>query len=242
MRKRQDFIIEMSAMLFGTLLMAFTYYHINFQNHLSEGGFVGLALLGKYVLDIPPALGMILLDIPVLLVALFLKGKKFIINTVVAAAMFSLFYALMERYSTLVIDLHHNLLVAALISGVLTGFGAGIVLRYGGATGGDDAISVLISEWSGLKGRYGHSDHGCRGAASVAGVSAADGDHVHHSGGYDCRAGHFDDGRLWPGEASRETEAAQADIQTCNGPASCCCRQAWQRPSREREVGVTLES
>ncbi|MGG1876784.1 MULTISPECIES: YitT family protein [Paenibacillus] len=151
MRKRQDFIIEMSAMLFGTLLMAFTYYHINFQNHLSEGGFVGLALLGKYVLDIPPALGMILLDIPVLLVALFLKGKKFIINTVVAAAMFSLFYALMERYSTLVIDLHHNLLVAALISGVLTGFGAGIVLRYGGATGGDDAISVLISEWSGLK-------------------------------------------------------------------------------------------
>lgn len=151
MRKRKDLIIEMSAMLFGTLLMAFTYYHINFQNHLSEGGFVGLALLGKYVLDIPPALGMILLDIPVLLIALFLKGRKFIINTVAAAIMFSLFYELMERYSTLVIDLHNNLLAAALLSGVLTGFGAGIVLRYGGATGGDDAISVMISEWSGLK-------------------------------------------------------------------------------------------
>ena len=33
----------------------------------------------------------------------------------------------------------------------MTGFGAGIVLRFGGATGGDDVISVLFSEWSGLK-------------------------------------------------------------------------------------------
>ena len=114
MRKRQNTIITMSAMLFGTFLMAFTYYHINFHNHLTEGGFVGLAL-GKYALDIPPALSMVLMDIPVLLVALFIKGRKFIINTVVAASMFTLFYALIERYSTLVIDLNHNLLAAAAV-------------------------------------------------------------------------------------------------------------------------------
>ncbi|MFC7681867.1 YitT family protein [Paenibacillus sp. GCM10028914] len=154
MRTRKDIIMMMHtmlAMLFGTFLLAFTYYHINFQNHLSEGGFMGLALLGKYTLDIPPALSMILMDIPVLVIAWFLKGRKFIINTVIASGMFSFFYAMMELYSPLVIDLNHNLLVAAILSGILTGFGAGIVLRYGGATGGDDAISVLVSEWSGLK-------------------------------------------------------------------------------------------
>lgn len=154
MRTKEDIktmLYTMSAMLLGTFLLAFTYYHINFQNHLSEGGFVGLALLGKYVLDIPPALSMLLLDIPVLVFALFIKGRKFIFNTMVAAALFTVFYDLMERYSTLVIDLNHNLLIAAILSGLLTGFGAGIVLRYGGATGGDDAISVLISEWTGMK-------------------------------------------------------------------------------------------
>ncbi|NMO94575.1 YitT family protein [Paenibacillus lemnae] len=154
MRTKQDIIsviITMSAMMFGTFLLAFTYYHINFQNHLSEGGFVGLALLGKYMWDIPPALSMILLDIPILIIALFVKGRKFIINTMISAGMFTVFYAMMERYSSLVIDLSDNLLAAAVISGLATGFGAGIVLRYGGATGGDDAISVLISEWSGLK-------------------------------------------------------------------------------------------
>lgn len=154
MRTRKDIIsmmYTMLAILFGTFLLAFTYYHINFQNHLSEGGFVGLALLGKYILDLPPALSMLLMDIVVLFIAWFIKGRKFIFNTMIAAGMFSLFYAVMERYSPLVIDLSNNLLIAAIISGVLTGIGAGIVLRFGGATGGDDAISVLISEWSGLK-------------------------------------------------------------------------------------------
>lgn len=154
MRTRKDIkmmMFTMLAMLFGTFLLAFTYYHINFQNHLSEGGFMGLALLGKYTLDIPPALSMLLMDIPVLVIAWFLKGRKFIINTMIASGMFTFFYAMMERYSPLVIDLNHNLLVAAVLSGLLTGFGAGIVLRYGGATGGDDAISVLVSEWSGMK-------------------------------------------------------------------------------------------
>lgn len=154
MRTRKDIkmmMYTMLAMLFGTFLLAFTYYHINFQNHLSEGGFMGLALLGKYTLNIPPALSMLLMDIPVLVVAWFLKGRKFILNTMIASGMFTFFYAMMERYSPLVIDLNHNLLVAAILSGLLTGFGAGIVLRFGGATGGDDAISVLVSEWSGMK-------------------------------------------------------------------------------------------
>jgi len=122
MRKRQNTIITMSAMLFGTFLMAFTYYHINFYNHLSEGGFVGLALLGKYAFDIPPALSMILMDIPVLLIALFIKGRKFILNTVVAASMFTLFYALIERYSTIVINLGDHLFTAAIVSGIFDGY------------------------------------------------------------------------------------------------------------------------
>lgn len=151
MRKKHNTYITMSAMLFGTFLMAFAYYHINFYNHLTEGGFVGLALLGKYAFDIPPALSMILMDIPVLLIALFIKGRKFIFNTIVATSMFTLFYALIERYSTMVIDLGDHLLIPAIVSGILTGFGAGIVIRYGGAAGGDDVISVLFSEWSGLK-------------------------------------------------------------------------------------------
>jgi uncharacterized membrane-anchored protein YitT (DUF2179 family) len=143
--------LRLTVILSGTLLLAFTYYHINFQNHLTEGGFVGLALLGKYVLGISPSLSTLLLDIPVLLIAMIFKGKSFVVNTFISVGAFTLFYGLMERYSGWVINLQDNLPLAALLSGVLTGLGAGMVLRGGGASGGDDILSLLVSEWKGIK-------------------------------------------------------------------------------------------
>ncbi|WP_379131796.1 YitT family protein [Paenibacillus sp. sgz500958] len=146
-----DFLLRLTVILSGTLLLAFTYYHINYQNHLTEGGFVGLSLLGKYVLGISPSLSILILDIPVLLIAWIYKGKAFICNTFISVGAFTLFYGLMERYSGWVIPLQDNLPLAALLSGILTGLGAGMVLRSGGASGGDDILSLLISEWKGIK-------------------------------------------------------------------------------------------
>lgn len=143
--------IRLLTMLAGSCLLAFTYFHINFQNGLSEGGFVGLALLGKYLFDLPPALTMIVLDLPIVALAWWLKGHKFVVNTLVASLAFSLFYELCEKYSPLTMNLTNNLPLAALLSGLLTGFGAGLVLRAGGASGGDDILSMLLSQWSGIK-------------------------------------------------------------------------------------------
>lgn len=154
MRKDKRWLVDteqLFMMLIGTFLLAFTFYHINYQNHLSEGGFVGLALLGKYLFDFPPALTAFLLDIPVFILALFLKGRKFLVNTIIGSIAFSGFYELCERFSPLQLDFHNNLLLAAVLSGLFTGIGAGVVLRAGGATGGDDILSLLLSQLSGLK-------------------------------------------------------------------------------------------
>ncbi|MCT2195649.1 MULTISPECIES: YitT family protein [Paenibacillus] len=147
----QTYGTRLLMMLAGSSLLAFTYYHINFQNGLSEGGFVGLALLGKYLFNLPPALTMIALDLPIVVLAWWLKGHRFVLNTVVASLTFSLVYELCEQFSPLSMNLHGNLPLAALLSGLLTGFGAGLVLRAGGASGGDDILSMLLSQWSGIK-------------------------------------------------------------------------------------------
>ncbi|KTS73505.1 membrane protein, partial [Paenibacillus jamilae] len=70
MRKTYESIVnngalrQIAVMLLGTCILAFTYYHINAQNHLSEGGFAGLALLGHYAFGISPAWSMLMLDVP----------------------------------------------------------------------------------------------------------------------------------------------------------------------------------
>lgn len=146
---RQQFA-QLSLILFGSCLLAFAYYHINFQNHLSEGGFVGLALLAKYGFNLPPAATMLVLDIPLFIMAWLLKGRQFIWNTILASLGFSGFYELFERFSPIVINLSDYMPVASLLSGVLTGLATGIVLRFGAATGGDDIMSVLLSKYTGL--------------------------------------------------------------------------------------------
>lgn len=138
-------------MLLGTCILAFAYYHINYANHLSEGGFVGLALLGKYVFGLSPAWSVLLLDIPVLIVAWLIKGWRFAARALLGAAAFSAFYSSFEWLSPPFMNLQNNLAVASVLSGVLTGLGAGVVMRSGGATGGDDILSIMISEWKGWK-------------------------------------------------------------------------------------------
>ncbi|USG67483.1 YitT family protein [Brevibacillus ruminantium] len=143
-------VAQISLILFGACLLAFAYYHINFQNHLSEGGFVGLALLAKYGFNFPPAVTMLVLDIPLFIMAWMLKGRQFIWNTILASLAFSGFYELFERFSPVVIDLGNHMLAASILSGLLTGLATGIILRFGAATGGDDIMSVLLSKYTGL--------------------------------------------------------------------------------------------
>lgn len=150
MRRALQSIQHYGMILFGACLLAFAYYHINYQNHLSEGGFVGLGLLAKYAFDVSPALMMLALDIPLLLVAWLVKGRQFIWNTVIASLAFTGFYEAFEMFSPIVVDMSSMMPVASLLSGVLTGLGTGLVLRYGAATGGDDILTLLLSKYTGL--------------------------------------------------------------------------------------------
>ncbi|MED1725770.1 YitT family protein [Brevibacillus parabrevis] len=150
MRRALQFVQRYAMILFGACLLAFAYYHINFQNHLSEGGFVGLGLLAKYVFDLSPALMVLLLDIPLFLVAWLVRGRQFIWDTIFASLAFTGFYELFEQYSPIVMDMSRMMPLASVLSGVLTGLGTGLVLRYGAATGGDDILSLLLSKYTGL--------------------------------------------------------------------------------------------
>jgi uncharacterized membrane-anchored protein YitT (DUF2179 family) len=141
---------EISMIVFGSFVLAAGVYHIHVQNNLAEGGFIGIALLVKQFFHVSPSITTLVLDTPLILLGSRLLGKRLAIKTIIGASSFSFFYALMERYSPFEINLSGHLFVAAIIGGVLVGFGLGLILRYGGATGGDDILSLLVSRISHL--------------------------------------------------------------------------------------------
>lgn len=141
---------EVFMIVLGSFLLATSIYHIHVQNNLAEGGFIGIALLIKNFFHISPSITTLFLDIPLIILGTIFIGKRLAIKAIIGAMSFSASYSLMEHYSPFVINLSQHLFIAAVIGGVLVGFALGLILRNGGATGGDDILSLLLSKCSRL--------------------------------------------------------------------------------------------
>ncbi|WP_242219646.1 YitT family protein [Bacillus cereus group sp. BfR-BA-01380] len=139
-------IKEIFMVLLGSFILATALYHIHFQNHLTEGGFVGIALFIQNFFDISPSISTVLMDIPVILLCAAFLGKKMVGYSFIGSISFGVFYSLMENYSPFTVDLSNHLFVAAVLGGALAGVGLGFILRFGGATGGDDILTIVLSK------------------------------------------------------------------------------------------------
>ncbi|MGF9963497.1 YitT family protein [Bacillus rhizoplanae] len=142
----RQIIKEIFMVLLGSFILAVALYHIQFQNHLTEGGFVGIALFLQNFFDISPSISTVLMDIPVILLCATFLGKKMVGYSFVGSVSFGVFYSLMENYSPFTVDLSNHLFVAAVVGGALAGIGLGFILRFGGATGGDDILTIVLSK------------------------------------------------------------------------------------------------
>ena len=89
---------------------------------------------------IPLWLTNIVLNVPVFILAYFLKGKKFIGKTLFGTIMLSVWLYILPA-----IDLAENdYMIAALFGGLCAGAGIGFVIRVGATTGGTDMVSALV--------------------------------------------------------------------------------------------------
>jgi len=116
-------------------------------NHLAEGGFTGIALILHYKFGWPVGTIILIANIPLLLISWKLWGWNFISKTILGVAATSFAIDLTASFQLKMGDL----LLAALYGGVFTGTGLGIVLRYGGTTGGADIIGRLVNHFYGIR-------------------------------------------------------------------------------------------
>lgn len=139
---------ETLMILVGSFILASTLFHFHFQNNLAEGGFLGIALYVKNAVNISPSITTLVLDLPIILIAGYFLGKKIIANTLIGAISFSIFYAFIEKTSTITLRFEEHLWIPAIVGGLFAGLGLGIILKFGGATGGDDLLTIIMSKKS----------------------------------------------------------------------------------------------
>lgn len=129
----------------ASAFQAFGIYHIHAAADITEGGVLGATLLLEHWLHISPALSSFFMNAACYLLGWRTLGKEFIGYSAIAACGYSLGYWLWEQFPPLWPQIMDHPLAAAVIGALFIGIGAGICVRIGGATCGDDALAMSIS-------------------------------------------------------------------------------------------------
>lgn len=129
----------------GSMIMAFTVVNIHIPSQITEGGILGLALLSYKIFGINPSILSPIMDVICIIIGINIFGKTFLRRTMVASILFALSYKIFSIMGPILPNLYSYPLLAAIVGGIGIGLGCGLVVSQGGASGGDDALALVVA-------------------------------------------------------------------------------------------------
>jgi len=132
----RDYIL----IILGTFMLGFAIKNIYDPVGLVTGGVTGIAIIMKKQLGIALWVTNTVLNIPLFIASVKLKGWRFIKRTLVAAVSLSVSLYIIPEITFLT----DELLLVALFGGIISGAGVGMVFIAQATTGGTDMLAALI--------------------------------------------------------------------------------------------------
>lgn len=129
----------------SSAFQAFGMYNVHALSGVTEGGVLGLVLLIDHWTGISPAVSGFVLNAACYALGWRTLGRSFILYSLIAAVGFSSGYAVCELFPPLWPGIAAYPLLAAFVGALFIGIGAGVCVRVGGATSGDDALAMSLS-------------------------------------------------------------------------------------------------
>lgn len=138
--KSKTMIKRYAIIIFGVILTALGISIFYTPNRIVNGGVSGLSTVLYHALGIQPGVSFAVINIVLLLLALKFLGTQFVKDTILGAALISLFVQLFTYLPPMTSDP----MLAAIFGAVLYGFGIGLTLTQGASTGGTDILGRLV--------------------------------------------------------------------------------------------------
>lgn len=136
----KKYAFEIGLIILGTMIMAIATSLFLLPNHLSSGGFSGIATITYYLFHWKMGTVILLLNIPLFILSFIRIGKKFVVKSILGTIFLSSFINLFEQYSPLTNDK----ILASIYGGILIGIGTSFILRAAASTGGSDLVSYIL--------------------------------------------------------------------------------------------------
>ena len=136
---------RVSLALIGALIQAMGLCNIHAFANVTEGGVLGATLLIGHWFAVSPALSALALNVLCYGFGWKTLGKDFLIYSAICSIAYSIFYALLVPFAPLWPGLITSPFWSAIVGALFIGVGAGLGVRAGGATCGDDALAMALS-------------------------------------------------------------------------------------------------
>ena len=137
------------TIIFGAAIYAFGLTYFVVPHHLFEGGATGITLITYYLFNIPISVMNLIINIPLFILAWKIFGAKTLYSSLLGTISLSIWLAIFEKIP-LSCNLEGDLVIGALVAGVLLGLGLGIIFNAGGTTGGTDIVARILNKYTNI--------------------------------------------------------------------------------------------
>lgn len=134
-------LIDVVFAIIGSALVGAALSIFVAPNDIAPGGVSGLAIALAYITPIRVSIWTLALNIPLLLCAWRILGRRALIFTLISTVLLSVFIDLSEAFLP---SYTNNPLLAACCGGVIAGLGIGLLFLRGISTGGTDLLALLL--------------------------------------------------------------------------------------------------
>ncbi|WP_053960561.1 YitT family protein [Sulfobacillus thermosulfidooxidans] len=142
MTKVQRILWDYGMMTLGTAITAVGINGFYVPARISDGGISGVGIILLYLLHVPLWVSLTVLNVPLLWLSKKLWGNRVGTRTVYGTLMLSVMVGIIRIGAVT-----HNVLLATVYGGLLSGIGLGMVFRARGTTGGSDVIARLLTRF-----------------------------------------------------------------------------------------------
>ena len=146
-RNKQQLLLSYFWIALGAFLAALSIRIFLLPSHLIDGGVIGVAMILTRLTAKPLSIYFIALTLPFIYLSYKCIRRTFFIQMILAVLLFSLFLAILNRFST---PFESDPLEVIVIGGAILGTGAGLIIRNGGCLDGTEILAIIINRKKGF--------------------------------------------------------------------------------------------
>ena len=137
-----------TILIFGVLIEAIGFSLFLEPNNLSATDVSGLSIIFERLYNIDISVFILISNLLLIVLSFIMLGRKSTINTILGSLLLPLFITLTHPLTSIIDYNGMDMIIIAVIGGILTGVGNGIVFKSGFTSGGTDIIEDIICKYA----------------------------------------------------------------------------------------------